>query len=128
MSKTKAERMQVQLPTNVVGKIKILAAQRRVSIMQWILDAAAAAYISETGLDLLEREKQAAIEADRKRVETERAEPEAKKQAEAAKLSHRRKINDEIKSLLVDFLDDETATSIIKLAAKGMLGALTVNY
>ena len=64
-----------------------------------------------------------------KRVEAERLAVEAKEKAEAANLNHRRKINNEIKSLLVDFgLDDETAISIIKLAAQGKLGALTVKY
>jgi len=76
-----------------------------------------------------EREKQKAIEDDRNRVEAERLAVEAKEKAEAAKLSHRKKINNEIKGLLIDFgLDDETATSIIKLAAKGKLGALSINY
>lgn len=80
-------------------------------------------------IERAEREKQAAIEADRTRVEAERLAVEAKEKAEAAKLSHRRKINNEIKGLLVDFgLDDETAANIIKLAVKGKLGALTVNY
>jgi hypothetical protein len=80
-------------------------------------------------IELAEREKQAAIEADRRRAEAEREAKEAKEKAEAAKLSHRRKINNEIKSLLVDFgLDDETATNLIKLAVKGKLGNLTVNY
>jgi hypothetical protein len=80
-------------------------------------------------IERAELEKQAAIEADRKRIEAERLALEAKEQVEASKLSHRRKVNNEIKALLVDFgLDDETATSIIKLAAKGKLGALSINY
>ena len=53
MSKTQKDRKQVQLPANIVEKIKIRASQKRTSIMQWLIDAAAAAYLSETGLDLL---------------------------------------------------------------------------
>jgi len=54
MSKTQNDRKMIQLPAFAVEKIKIRAAQKRESIMQWLLDAAAAAYLSETGLDLLE--------------------------------------------------------------------------
>jgi hypothetical protein len=56
MSDATTKRKQVWLPANATEKIKIRASQKRVSIMQWLLDAAAAAYLSETGLDLLAEE------------------------------------------------------------------------
>jgi hypothetical protein len=63
MRKTQNYRKQVQLPASIVKKIKIRASQKRVSIMQWLLDAAAAAYLSETGIDLLAEEDEHATNA-----------------------------------------------------------------
>lgn len=63
MSKTQNDRKQVQLPARIVEKIKIRAAQNRISIMQWLIDAAVAAYLSETGLDLLVEEDEHATNA-----------------------------------------------------------------
>lgn len=57
MSKIQNARKQVYLPAAAAEKIKIRAAQKRESIMQWLLNAATAAYLSETGLDLLETDE-----------------------------------------------------------------------
>jgi predicted DNA binding CopG/RHH family protein len=54
MSKTQNDLKNVKLPSKVMQKIKTRASQKGTSIMQWLLNAAAAAYLSETGEDLLE--------------------------------------------------------------------------
>ena len=57
MTATKNDLKNVKLPSKVVEQIKIRASQKRTSIMQWLLDAAAAAYMTETGIDLLEADE-----------------------------------------------------------------------
>ena len=56
MTATQNDVKNVKLPARVVQKIKTRASQKGISIMQWLLDAAVAAYLSETGLDLLAEE------------------------------------------------------------------------
>ena len=57
MTATQNDVKNVKLPARVVQKIKTRASQKGISIMQWLLDAAVAAYLSETGLDLAEEDE-----------------------------------------------------------------------
>jgi len=57
MTATQNDLKNIKLPARVVQKIKTRASQKGTSIMQWLLDAAVAAYMTETGLDLLETDE-----------------------------------------------------------------------
>lgn len=74
------------------------------------------------------REKQAA-ENERLRIEREQAAAKAEADRQAANTAHRAKINREILSNLLGLgLNEDQARAVIKAAAKGEAGRLTINY
>lgn len=79
-----------------------------------------------------ELDKQAAIEAERVRIEREAvAKRLAEKQAEAARQAskeHVRKINQEALAALVSIVTEEQAKEIIKLIAKGSVPHISIKY
>jgi hypothetical protein len=70
-----------------------------------------------------------AAENERKRIEYEQAAKNAEAEKQAAKRSHRTKINREILSFLTNAgLTEDDAKTVITLAAKSKAGKLTINY
>lgn len=70
-----------------------------------------------------------AIENERKRIEYEAAKQKAIDDKKAADLNHRKAVNNEILSALVNAgISHDDAVKVIKLAANKMLGNLNINY
>ena len=76
-----------------------------------------------------ERDKQAAVEDEKERVENERLEKEEAQRAKAANLEHRKIINRlAIKAFKAHGYEEEKAVGILKLIVNNRIPNVTINY
>lgn len=74
------------------------------------------------------RVKQAA-EAERIRIEQQQAAEKAEAERKAANVEHQRNVNREILAALIDNgVAEDVAKNVIRLAASGLIGRMTINY